>query len=294
MKIAFVGVGAIGTPMARRLVEHSHHVTVFDINPERTAQLATYGAHVAQTATDAVAGAEAVVVMVATPQQLHAAVLGPNGAAPGLAEGTTVIVMSTVGAEAVKAVAETLSRQGVLTLDAPVTGGVVRAETGELTILVGGDRALEDRFRHVLTSIGTNIVHCGDAVGDGQSVKLVNQLLCSVHLAVAGEALEFARTLGLDPATVLDTIGGGAAHSFMLTDRGPRMLADNPPVKSSVDIFVKDSSLVVAAAAASGATIPLLATAAAQFAAASAAGLGARDDSAVITTFASDPPAHSR
>jgi 3-hydroxyisobutyrate dehydrogenase-like beta-hydroxyacid dehydrogenase len=178
-------------------------------------------------------------------------------------------------------------------VDAPVTGGVARAETAELTVLAAGEEAAIEAARATLATMSAKIAVCGPAVGDGQAVKLVNQLLCSVHLAAAAEALSFAGTLGLEPATVLRAIETGAASSFMLSDRGPRMLAEHePPVLSAIDIFVKDTSLVLDAARAVDAPVPFASLAASRFTAAHERGWGRRDDSTLIDLYAPDDRAH--
>ncbi|GAB14791.1 oxidoreductase [Arthrobacter globiformis NBRC 12137] len=285
MNVSFIGTGAIGLPMAKRLIPH-HNVTVFDLAPDRVNELVQLGASAAESAAKAAAASEIVILMVATPDQLEQAVFGPDGAAEGFKIGATAVIMSSVGVESATSVADRLTKQNVRVVDAPVTGGVVRAVTGELTLLTSGTDEDIERVRPVLRHLGTKLARCGGRVGDGQAVKLVNQLLCSVHLAVAGEALNFAKRLGLDPEEVLKTVGAGAAASFMLNDRGPRMLSvDEPPVLSAVDIFVKDSTLVKDAAARVGADVPLLEEANAKFKDASAAGFGRLDDSSVIRAF---------
>jgi len=285
MNVSFIGVGAIGLPMAKRLIPHCS-VTVFDLATDRVKELVQLGASSAESAAKAAAASEIVIVMVATPEQLESAMFSTDGAAEGLRTGATAVIMSSVGIESVTSVADRLSQQDVHVVDAPVTGGVVRAVTGELTILVSGTDEDIEKVTPVLQHLGTNLARCGSRVGDGQAVKLVNQLLCSVHLAVAGEALNFAKQLGLNPGSVLETVGAGAAASFMLNDRGPRMLStEEPPVLSAVDIFVKDSTLVKDAATRVGAKVPLLEQANAKFREVSASGLGRSDDSAVIRGF---------
>jgi 3-hydroxyisobutyrate dehydrogenase-like beta-hydroxyacid dehydrogenase len=192
--------------------------------------------------------------------------------------------MSTVGPESVVAQASRLTAAGARVVDAPVTGGVARATTGELVVFLSGEPSTVSAVEPVLSSFGTVRV-VGSRVGDGQSVKVVNQHLCSVHIVAAAEALSLASALGLDQAAILDLIGGGAAGSWMLGDRGPRMLEDDPQATSTINIFVKDSGLVADAAAASGAEVPLLAVAQARYAQAAAAGLGQSDDSQVIATY---------
>ncbi|MGI8429004.1 MAG: NAD(P)-dependent oxidoreductase, partial [Solirubrobacteraceae bacterium] len=224
-------------------------------------------------------GADALVVMVTDGAQATEALLGDGGAAAALAAEAAVVVMSTVGPEAVAALAE----EGHPLLDAPVSGGVARAETGELLIMAGGPAELFERLAPVLDAVGSTVVHCGERPGDGQAVKLVNQLLCGVHIAAAAEALAYAKALGLDPAKVHDTIRHGAAASFMLDDRGARMLTrEFADVRSALDIFVKDMGFVVEAGAANGARMPLAQAARRLYEEGSEKGLGREDDSGVI------------
>ena len=159
-----------------------------------------------------------------------------------------MVVMSTIGPEAVRELDQELAGRGLRTLDAPVSGGVARAERGDLLIMAGGPQDLFEELRPALEAMGSSVVHCGPRVGDGQAVKLVNQLLCGVHIAAAAEALAYAESLGLDPRFVFETIRHGAANSFMLEDRGERMLEEEYVPKSALDIFVKDMGLVGKAA----------------------------------------------
>ncbi|MET0713686.1 MAG: NAD(P)-dependent oxidoreductase [Mycetocola sp.] len=277
--ITFVGIGAIGLPMAAQLVRAGHDVAGVDPMPAARERGAAVGVPVVPTIADA-ERSELVIAMVATPDQLETLV-GQAGAG---VTGQTWVIMSTVGPESVIAQAARLSEAGARVVDAPVTGGVARATTGELVVFLSGEQDTVSAVAPVLQSFGTVRV-VGSRIGDGQSVKVVNQHLCSVHIVAAAEALSLAAALGLDQAKVLDHIGGGAAGSWMLGDRGPRMLEDDPRVTSTINIFVKDSGLVADAAAASGADVPLLAVAQARYADAAAAGLGQSDDSRVIATY---------
>jgi 3-hydroxyisobutyrate dehydrogenase/putative dehydrogenase len=193
--------------------------------------------------------------------------------------------MSTVGPQCVREQGEALQRAGARVVDAPVTGGVARARTGELVIFASGAPSDVALAMPVLEAMGTVRV-TGQALGDGQSIKVVNQHLCSVHIVAAAEALSLARSLGLDPASVLRLVEKGAAGSWMLSDRGPRMVAGTDvEVTSAIDIFVKDSGLVASAGESCGADLPLLAIAHERFCRAAEAGLGLRDDSRVIETW---------
>jgi 3-hydroxyisobutyrate dehydrogenase len=279
--VVFVGTGAIGLPMAVQLVRTGHAVTGVDPVPAAQDRAAAAGVPTVGRFTDAPAAA-IVVVMVATPDQLAGLVTEALQRDLG---GQRWIVMSTVGPESVRTEAARLTGAGAVVVDVPVSGGAGRARTGELTLFAAGDPADLAAVRPVLDALGT-VHEVGATIGDGQAVKVVNQHLCSIHIVAAAEALSLAGSLGLDPAAVLGFVGQGAAGSWMLSDRGPRMLAGTDvEVASSIGIFVKDSSLVFDAARATGAQTPLLDVARARYQQAADAGLTTRDDSRVIETY---------
>ena len=279
--VLFVGTGAIGLPMAIQLVKAGHQVTGVDPFPAAQERAAAAGVRTVARFTDAPAAA-VVIVMVATPDQLAALV---TEALNRDLTGQRWVVMSTVGPESVRADAARLTEAGAAVLDVPVTGGVARARTGELTLFAAGEPADVDAVRPVLDALGT-VHEVGPTIGDGQAIKVVNQHLCSVHIVAAAEALNLAKTLGLDPGTVLGLVERGAAGSWMLSDRGPRMLAGTDvEVTSTIGIFVKDSSLVFDAARTAGASTPLLDIARDRYQQAADAGLAMRDDSRVIETY---------
>jgi 3-hydroxyisobutyrate dehydrogenase-like beta-hydroxyacid dehydrogenase len=272
--------------MAGRLAEAGFELKVFDVVAERASPLVEMGAASAASPKKAAEGSGALVLMVANAAQANNVLFGEGGVAGALPEGAAVVVMSTIGPEAVREIDQELAGRGLRTLDAPVSGGVARAERGDLLIMAGGPRDLFEELRPVLDAMGSSVVHCGPRVGDGQAVKLVNQLLCGVHIAAAAEALAYAESLGLDPRFVFETIRHGAANSFMLEDRGERMLEEEyVPPKSALDIFVKDMGLVSNAAEERGFEAPLAAAALEMYLAGRDAGLGAEDDSGVIRVF---------
>lgn len=280
MNVAFIGLGAIGLPMAKQIQQAGHAVIGVELSE---AGRALAQAQEIQAVADwrVAIDADVVVVMVATPAQLEALVSQCTELRPG----QHWVVMSTVGPAAVREQGARLLAKGVHVVDAPVTGGVARARTGSLLIFASGAGAAIEQVQPVLRAMG-EVKVTGSAVGDGQAIKVVNQHLCSVHLVAAAEALNLASALGLDPAQVLGLVQGGAGGSWMLNDRGPRMLeGTDTQVTSMVDIFVKDSGLVAAAAQGCKAAVPLLDIAHARFSQAADAGLGRRDDSRVIETW---------
>lgn len=176
-------------------------------------------------------------------------------------------------------------------MDAPISGGPVRAGKGDLLIVVGAEDAVLETVRPVLDHLASTLTIVGPRPGDGQSLKTINQLLAGVHIAAAAEAIALARGLGLDPALVIDALSQGAAGSFMFADRGPRMLqayTGGAEVKSRVDIFVKDMGIVTGVGRTSHVPLPLAAAAQQLFLIAEAAGLGSNDDSSVVTVLSPD------
>jgi 3-hydroxyisobutyrate dehydrogenase-like beta-hydroxyacid dehydrogenase len=285
-RIGWLGLGAMGLPMARRLIEASHEVAAFDPVPASQEAFTAVGGRAAANAAEASDGAEVLFVTVATPDQAASALFGAGGAAETLPAGSMVVVMSTVGPASVLDLAGRLGKQGVNLLDAPMSGGVTRAGTGDLVIMVGGPKDQFEATRPYLDLLGTTVAYVGEKIGDGQALKLVNQLLAGVHIAAAAEALGLAAALGLDARAAWETIRHGAAGSFMLDDRGARMLdAEFEPVHSALDIFVKDMGLVVAAAKGRKLPTPLAAAAEQLYLAGSAEGLGRRDDASLVTLY---------
>ena len=280
MKVAFIGLGAIGLPMACQIHKNGHDVIGVELSDAGRLAAQAQGIE-ASSDWRAAVDAEVVVVMVATPAQLEALVQQFQQLTPG----QHWVIMSTVGPAAVRGQALRLAGKGAIVVDAPVTGGVARALTGSLLIFASGSSAAVAHVQPVLAAMG-DVKNAGVNIGDGQAIKVVNQHLCSVHLVAAAEALSLARSLELDPAHVLDLVEHGAGGSWMLSDRGPRMLeGTDARVTSMVDIFVKDSGLVADAARSCSAQVPLLDIAHARFSQAAQAGLGRRDDSRVVETW---------
>jgi 3-hydroxyisobutyrate dehydrogenase len=288
MRVGWLGLGAMGAPMAGCLARAGHAVVAYDIVPGRAAALATDGVQAAESVAAAVRDAELAAVMVATPDQVDEVLFGPGGAVAALAPGTVVMIMATVGPEVVAEVAARLGG-GVAVVDAPVSGGVQRAAAGDLLIMVSGADDAVSRARPLLDALARSAPVVGPAPGDGQRMKLVNQLLCGVHIAAAAEALAFAESLGLDPGACWRVLRDGAAASFMFEDRGARMVGGEfEPPRSALDIFVKDMGLVSAAAEHAGAPVPLTAVTRRLYQEGHEQGLGRKDDAALIEVLRQD------
>jgi putative dehydrogenase len=282
--IGFVGLGAMGLPMALNLLKSGYVVRGFDLNPASLTTLSDAGGVAVGSAAEAATGAETLIVMVVNAAQVEA-VLFASGAAAALTDGGTIIVTATCAPTAVEQIAAKVEAMGRRLIDAPVSGGVAGATAGSLTMMVAAPDTLFAELRPVLDVMGGKVVHVGTKPGQGAVVKSVNQLLAGVHIAATGEALALAGKMGIDLAVMLDIVSTSAASSWMLKDRGPRMLEENPEVRSAVDIFVKDLGIVMEAGREAKAALPLAAIAHQMFLAASGQGRGKQDDSQVIRAY---------
>ncbi|GHG51458.1 beta-hydroxyacid dehydrogenase [Sinomonas cellulolyticus] len=290
--VAVLGLGAMGLPMATRLAT-GLTVHAFDIAPARMDLARAAGIQTFGSAREAAEGADALLLAVRNGEQLDEVLFGASGMAASLTPGSIVILTSTVGTDSIPAVAARLAETGVGLVDAPLSGGPVRAGEGDLLIVVGAAPSDLDKARPVLELLASTLTVVGDAPGDGQALKTVNQLLCGVHIAAAAEALALAGALGLDQSKALAALEAGAAGSFMLSNRGPRILEayseGGAEVLSRLDIFVKDLGIVGKAARAAGLAAPVAAAAEQLFLLGAAHGLAAEDDSAVIKVIAPTP-----
>lgn len=215
---------------------------------------------------------------------------GSLGIATAMKPGSFILLTSTIGIAPVEEVAAKLNQQGIGLIDAPVSGGPLRAGKGDLLIVAGAYPKVWEQGKRVLEHLASTLVYVGAAPGKGQSLKTVNQLLCGVHIAAAGEALALAKELGLDQQATLDALMAGAAASFMLGDRGPRAIEASEgakaEVRSRLDIFVKDMGIVTAAAKSVGMAVPIAAAAEQEYLLGLSRGFGADDDSSVIRVVA--------
>lgn len=281
---AVVGLGAMGLPIAQRLASSGIPVVGVEIDAARRGAAESAGVQVG--GLERLAHCHTVVSMVATADQLADLL---NAATPHLRPGQRWVLTGTYGPDAAVASERRLASVGALALDSPVTGGVRGAQSGTLNLFCSGSKELFLDLAPVLAPVGTTH-YVGPSVGDGQRLKAVNQLLCAVHLAAAAEAINLAERVGLELETAQALLSGGAAGSWMLSDRGPAMVHGPTAVRSAIDVFVKDTDIVARLAEANEAPVPLLLTAQQQFREASDNGLGRADDSQLIQTYRQQSP----
>jgi len=291
--VGLIGLGSMGLPMAMNLVARGFAVRGFDVRPDAMDNLARAGGAQASTPSDAAEGADALILMVVNAAQANA-VLFEGGALAALPENGVVVLMATCPPSVVETIAARVTEAGGRFIDAPVSGGVVGAQSGTLTIMAAAPRPTFEAVHPVFEALGDKVFHVGDRPGQGAMVKTVNQLLCGVHIAVVAEAFSLAAKVGVDLNILLEILSGSSASSWMLKDRGPRMLQDEPPVTSSVDIFVKDLGIVLEAGRDVKAALPLAALAHQMFLAAAGQGDGAADDSQVIRAYKALNKNHER
>lgn len=282
--IGFIGLGSMGMPMAGNLLKAGFTVRGHDVRADSVTALAALGGTGAASAAEAAAGAGALVLMVVNAAQAEAALFA-GGALEALPADGIVVLMATCPPASVEALGTRVVATGRRFVDAPVSGGVVGARAGTLSIMAAAPKATFDAAKPVLSAMGDKVFHVGERYGQGATVKTVNQLLCGVHIAVAAEALALGEKIGVDRDVLLEILGGSAASSWMLKDRGPRMLRAEPEVTSAVDIFVKDLGIVLEAGRDAKAALPLAAVAHQLFLATSGRGDGAADDSQLIRSY---------
>jgi 3-hydroxyisobutyrate dehydrogenase-like beta-hydroxyacid dehydrogenase len=251
MRVAVIGLGTMGAPMARHLLAAGHEVTVHNRTRSREEPLAAAGAGRAATPAEAAAAAEAVLTCVSDTPDLEHVLLGPGGVAEGLAPGGLVVDCSTVSPAATAAIAARLRERDIGLVDAPVSGGSEGAEHGTLTIFCGGTDADVARARSLLEAFGSRITHLGPS-GAGQVAKAVNQVMIAGTYATVGEGIALAQAAGLDLPQLVEALSAGAAASWVLTNRAGNMIADTYPLGFKVALHRKDLGIALDEAARAG------------------------------------------
>ena len=254
-RIGFIGLGIMGRGMSANILRAGYPLTVWNRTPDRGAELLIAGARWADSPAELAAGSDIVITCVSDTPDVQAVIQGEHGVIEGIRAGSLVIDMSTISPAVTQALAAALAGRGASLLDAPVSGGSEGAAQGTLSIMVGGEASDFARALPVLQSMGQRITHVGGH-GAGQTVKLVNQMLVVGNCLAMCEALLFAQAGGVDLAKTLEAISGGAAGSWMLSKRGPQILARDWRPGFTVALQQKDLRLVLEAADQQGVPLP--------------------------------------
>jgi 2-hydroxy-3-oxopropionate reductase len=280
MKIGFIGIGIMGTPMAEHLLDAGHEVAVNDLNPIPQ-ELLDKDAQVVSSAREAAEMGDVIIIMVPDTPEVEKVLFGENGVAEGLSAGKTVIDMSSISPVETKLFAEKINASGCKYLDAPVSGGEVGAKAGTLTIMVGGDQETFDKAKPLFELMGQNITLVGGN-GDGQTCKVANQIIVALTIEAVGEALLFASKAGADPARVREALMGGFASSKILEIHGERMIKRTFDPGFRIELHQKDLNLALSNARKLQMSLPNTATAQELFNSVAAQGDIGLDHSAMV------------
>ncbi|MBU3825889.1 MAG: NAD(P)-dependent oxidoreductase [Candidatus Anaerobiospirillum merdipullorum] len=287
--VCVIGLGTMGMGAAKSCIKAGLNTYGGDISDKALQTLKEAGAvKVAKDAREFASELDAVVILVVNAQQVKTVLFGDdpqNCLVSSLKQGTPVMVSSTMAAADAKEIAAKLASYGLPMLDAPVSGGGIKANAGEMTVMASGAPETFEALKPVLDAVAAKVYNIGTEFGLGSSVKIVHQLLAGVHIAVAAEAMAMAKKAGIPLDIMYDVVTHAAGNSWMFENRMAHVLAGDYTPLSAVDIFVKDLGLVTDTAKALHFPIPLASTAYQMFTNASNAGYGRYDDSAVIKIF---------
>ncbi|MEZ9059049.1 L-threonate dehydrogenase [Vibrio pelagius] len=283
--VGVIGLGSMGMGAAKSCVRAGLDVYGFDLNPQALDELGLFGAKAVSTNAVEFAGQlDSVLVLVVNATQVNT-VLFKTGLAAALKANTPVMVSATISAEDAKQIEAKLAEYNLVMLDAPVSGGAVKAEAGEMTIMASGAQSTFDALEPVLNATAAKVYNIGEAIGLGATVKIIHQLLAGVHIAAGAEAMALAARANIPLDLMYDVVTNAAGNSWMFENRMKHVVDGDYSPKSMVDIFVKDLNLVSDTAKDLKFPLPLSSAALNMFVSASNAGFGQEDDSAVIKIF---------
>ncbi len=283
-KIGFIGLGIMGKPMAKNLLNAGYHLVVYDINQDAVKEVMAAGAAKAMSAKEVAAHSEVVITMLPNSPHVKTAVLGPKGVLEGAKPGLVLIDMSSIAPLASQEIAAEVAKKGVEMLDAPVSGGEPKAKDGTLSIMVGGKKELFDRCSEILSKMGKSVVLCGD-IGAGNTTKLANQIVVALNIAAVSEAFVLATKAGVDPELVFNAIRGGLAGSTVMEAKGPMMLAGNFKPGFKIDLHIKDLANAIETGHDVGVPLPLTASVMEILQALKVDGKGQNDHSGIVEFY---------
>jgi 3-hydroxyisobutyrate dehydrogenase-like beta-hydroxyacid dehydrogenase len=255
MKVAFVGLGTMGQPMAKNVAKKGYALSVFNRTPEKASSLKEAGAVLAASPRDAAKGADVVILMLTGPEAVDQVLDGPQGVLAGLDAGKIIVNMSTVPPSYSRHLSERLKSRSIAAIDAPVYGSKKPAEEGALVILAGGLQAKVKEMEPLLLSMGKKMVYCGEA-GQGSSMKMVVNLLLSIMATGLGEAVNLGQKCGLSTETMLETILSGPTQCPLFEFKKPMLISDNYGAQFALKNMTKDLRFILQTADETGAAVP--------------------------------------
>lgn len=284
--IAVYGLGSMGYGIAKSLLRAGHKVYGNDVVAAQVKRLVAEGGQAGEEAAALGPRIDTAVIVVLNAAQTESVLFGDDGLVPQMPQGSCVIACATVAPEFARDMASRCAKRGILYLDAPISGGALKAAAGKLSVMASGSSAAFAAARPALDAMAETVFELGDAPGAGSAMKAVNQLLAGVHIASMAEAVTFGMTQGIEPAQTVEVISKCAGSSWMFENRGPHVAAGDYTPRSAVNIWLKDLGIVLDIAKASKFSAPLTAVALQQFVAAAGSGLGGEDDAAVAKVYA--------
>ncbi|MDR0718937.1 MAG: 2-hydroxy-3-oxopropionate reductase [Treponema sp.] len=284
MKTGFIGLGVMGKPMAKNLIRAGYSLIVCDRAENPVNEMAALGAEKAASPKEVALHCDTILTMLPDSPQVKEAALGNNGLIEGMRPGTILIDMSSINPIASREIATELEKKEIRMLDAPVSGGEPKAIDGTLSFMVGGPKEVFDRFKGLLSKMGSSVVYCGE-IGAGNVAKLSNQIIVAVNIAAVSEALMLAKKSGVSPDTVFHAIQGGLAGSTVMDAKVPMILEGNFTPGFRIDLHIKDLNNAIMAGHSAGAPLPLTAGIMEMFQTLHAAGYGSEDHSALVRFY---------
>ncbi len=285
-KIAVIGLGAMGYGIAASLARKCRHVVGADTNPAAVARFAEAFGTATSSPSEAASGAQVLILVLVNAAQCEAVLFGEAGVINATAANALIVSCVTMDPTDARSLGSRVEASGRAFLDAPTSGGPVRAANGELTILASGPEDAMARAEPIFEAIAAKVYRLGSEAGTGSAFKMINQLLAGVHIAAACEAMVFAKKLGLDLGRVYEVITASAGNSWMFENRVPHILDNDYTPKSAVQIFTKDLGIVSNMARAESFPTPLAASALQMFLMTAAAGMSRDDDASVARLYA--------
>src|SRR5215204_2799383 len=281
-KVGFIGLGIMGKPMARNLMEAGYELTVHNRSPEKAEELGEEGANVAATPREVAEKSDVIITMLPDSPQVREVVAGEDGVLEGVKEGSLVVDMSTISPVVTEELAEAVKEKGASMLDAPVSGGDVGAIEGTLSIMVGGDEGDFERARPLFEAMGKTVTHVGP-VGAGQVTKAANQVVVALTIEAVSEALVLGSRGGVAPEKILDVLGGGLAGNKVMEVKREKFLSHKFEPGFRSELHHKDLGIALAAGREYGVTLPVTAAVDQMLETLKMRGRGDQDHSAILT-----------
>lgn len=284
MTVGFIGLGIMGKPMSKNLLKAGHSIIVADLNKPAVDELVAAGAKAAANIKELAAQCDVIITMLPNSPQVKQVVLGEGGVIEGAKAGTVIIDMSSIAPLASREIAAELEKKSIHMLDAPVSGGEPKAIDGTLSVMVGGDKALFDKYYDLLKAMAGSVVHTG-SIGAGNVTKLANQVIVALNIAAMSEAFALATKAGVEPELVYQAIRGGLAGSTVLDAKAPMVLDRNFKPGFRIDLHIKDLQNALDTSHGIGTSLPLTAAVMEIMQALRTDGMGDQDHSAIARYY---------